>query len=38
MVAHTFRGASWKYWLGLESDREVFRRYRELRQAERAYV
>jgi radical SAM superfamily enzyme YgiQ (UPF0313 family) len=38
MVAHTFRGASWKYWLGLESDRDVFRRYRELRRAERDYV
>jgi len=38
MVAHTFRGASWKYWLGLESDREVFRRYRQLRRAEREYL
>jgi len=38
MIAHTFRGASWKYWLGLESDREVFRRYREIRKAEREYV
>jgi len=38
MIAHTFRGASWRYWLGLESDRDVFRRYRELRRAEREYV
>jgi radical SAM superfamily enzyme YgiQ (UPF0313 family) len=38
MIAHTFRGASWKYWLGLESDRDVFRRYREIRQAEREYL
>jgi anaerobic magnesium-protoporphyrin IX monomethyl ester cyclase len=38
MVAHTFRGASWKYWVGLESDRDVFRRYRRIRQAEREYV
>jgi len=38
MIAHTFRGASWKYWLGLESDRDVFRRYREIRKAEREYV
>ena len=38
MVAHTFRGASWKYWLGLESDRDVFRRYRQIRRAEREYV
>ena len=38
MIAHTFRGASWKYWLGLESDRDVFRRYREIRCAEREYL
>ena len=38
MVAHTFRGASWRYWLGLESDRDVFRRYREIRKAEREYL
>src|SRR3989475_2262909 len=38
MVAHTFRGASWKYWVGLESDRDVFRRYREIRRAEREYL
>jgi radical SAM superfamily enzyme YgiQ (UPF0313 family) len=37
MLAHTFRGATWRYWLGLESDRDVFRRYRELRKAEREY-
>jgi radical SAM superfamily enzyme YgiQ (UPF0313 family) len=38
MIAHTFRGASWRYWLGLESERDVFRRYREMRRAEREYV
>jgi anaerobic magnesium-protoporphyrin IX monomethyl ester cyclase len=38
MIAHTFRGATWRYWLGLESDRDVFRRYREIRKAEREYV
>jgi radical SAM superfamily enzyme YgiQ (UPF0313 family) len=38
MIAHTFRGASWRYWLGLESDRDVFRRYREIRKAEREYL
>ena len=38
MIAHTFRGASWRYWLGLQSDRDVFRRYREIRKAEREYV
>jgi anaerobic magnesium-protoporphyrin IX monomethyl ester cyclase len=38
MIAHTFRGSSWRYWLGLEGDREVFSRYREIRRAEREYV
>ncbi len=38
MIGHTFRGATWRYWLGLESDRDVFRRYREIRKAEREYV
>jgi hypothetical protein len=38
LVAHTFGGASWKYWIGMESDRDVFRRYRQIREAERAYV
>jgi radical SAM superfamily enzyme YgiQ (UPF0313 family) len=38
MIAHTFRGASWKYWLGLESDHDVFRRYRQIRKAEREYL
>ena len=28
MLAHTFRGSSWRSMLGLESAREVFRRYR----------
>ena len=38
MVAHTFRGARWKYWVGMESDRDVFRRYRQIRKAEREYL
>src|SRR5262249_36867642 len=38
MISHTFRGATWRYWLGLESDRDVFRRYRDIRKAEREYV
>ncbi|PYQ16000.1 MAG: B12-binding domain-containing radical SAM protein [Acidobacteria bacterium] len=38
MIAHTFRGSSWRYWLGLEGDREAFQRYREIRKAEREYV
>jgi radical SAM superfamily enzyme YgiQ (UPF0313 family) len=38
MLAHTFRGSSWRSLLGLEDARAVFRRYRALREAERAYV
>jgi anaerobic magnesium-protoporphyrin IX monomethyl ester cyclase len=38
MIAHTFRGASWRSLLGLESARAVFARYRALRAAERQYV
>ena len=38
MLVHTFRGSSWRSLLGLEDARAVFRRYRALREAERAYV
>src|SRR5258705_402196 len=38
MLAHTFRGTSWRSLLGLESARDVFRRYRAIRERERAYV
>ena len=38
MLAHTFRGSSWKSVLGLESDRKVFERYRGIRSAERVYL
>jgi radical SAM superfamily enzyme YgiQ (UPF0313 family) len=38
MLAHTFRGATWRSLLGLESDRDVFSRYRNIRQRERQYV
>jgi radical SAM superfamily enzyme YgiQ (UPF0313 family) len=38
MLAHTFRGSSFRSLLGLESDREVFARYRERRRAEREYL
>ena len=38
MCAHTFRGSSWRSALGLESSREVFRRYKALRAGEREYV
>lgn len=38
MCAHTFRGSTWRSALGLESEREVFRRYKRIRAAEREYV
>jgi anaerobic magnesium-protoporphyrin IX monomethyl ester cyclase len=38
MLGHTFRGSSWRSAIGLESEREVFRRYRQIRAGEREYV
>ncbi len=38
MFAHTYRGSSWRSLLGLEDAREVFRRYKQRRAAEREYV
>ncbi|HEX6209285.1 MAG TPA: radical SAM protein, partial [Methylomirabilota bacterium] len=38
MLAHTFRGSTWRTWLGLEDDRQAFRRYCALRRAEREYL
>jgi hypothetical protein len=38
MLAHTFRGSSWRSALGLESQRRVFQRYRERRAVERQYL
>jgi len=38
MLAHTFRGSTWRSALGLENSREVFRRYRAIRRAEREYL
>ena len=38
MIAHTFRGSSWRSAVGLESARDVFRRYREIRRREREYL
>jgi radical SAM superfamily enzyme YgiQ (UPF0313 family) len=38
MLAHTFRGSTWRSALGLESQRQVFERYREIRKAEREYL
>ena len=38
MCAHTFRGSSLRSLIGLESQRQVFARYKRLRAAEREYV
>jgi hypothetical protein len=38
MFAHTFRGSSLRWLLGLESDRAVFARYRAMRRTERVYL
>jgi hypothetical protein len=38
MLSFTCRGSSLKSVLGLESDREVFARYRTIRCAERQYL
>jgi anaerobic magnesium-protoporphyrin IX monomethyl ester cyclase len=35
MIRHTFRGCSWRTFLGLEDEREAFARYRRIRAAER---
>jgi hypothetical protein len=38
MCAHTFRGSTWRSALGFEDERDVFRRYKQRRAAERDYV
>jgi radical SAM superfamily enzyme YgiQ (UPF0313 family) len=38
MLRHTFRGSSIRSMLGLESEKRVFERYRDIRRAEREYV
>jgi radical SAM superfamily enzyme YgiQ (UPF0313 family) len=38
MLGHTFRGASWRSFLGLENEHDVFARYKEIRKMERQYL
>jgi radical SAM superfamily enzyme YgiQ (UPF0313 family) len=38
MFADTFRGSTWKNFLGLEDEREAFKRYRAIRKIERTYI
>jgi hypothetical protein len=37
MLRHTFRGTTLKTWIGLESERDAFRRYKTIRRAERDF-
>lgn len=37
MLRHTFRGTTLRTWLGLESQRDAFRRYKAIRRAEREF-
>jgi radical SAM superfamily enzyme YgiQ (UPF0313 family) len=38
MLAHTFRGTTWRSVVGLETERQVFARYKARRAAEREYL
>ena len=38
MLGHTFRGISWRSLFGLESEQEVFARYKGIRRMERRYL
>jgi anaerobic magnesium-protoporphyrin IX monomethyl ester cyclase len=38
MFAHTFRGSTWRTWLRLEDERQAFRRYKDIRREERAFL
>jgi radical SAM superfamily enzyme YgiQ (UPF0313 family) len=38
MLRHTFRGTTWRTWLGRETTRQAFERYRAIRQQERQYL
>ena len=38
MLAHTFRGCTWRTLLGIEDERAAFTRYRAIRRAEREYL
>ena len=38
LLAHTFRGTTWRSLVGLESARDTFRRYKAIRAREREYV
>ena len=37
MLRHTFRGTTLRTWLGLENERDAFKRYKEIRRREREF-
>jgi hypothetical protein len=37
MLRHTFRGSTLRTWLGLETERAAFQRYKSIRRAEREF-
>ena len=37
MFRHIFRGSTWRTWLGLESERDAFARYKAIRRREREF-
>ena len=38
MLRHTFRGTTWRTWVGVEDTRAAFERYRQIRRQEREYL
>ncbi len=38
LLAHTFRGSTWRSVVGLDTARDTFRRYKAIRQREREYI
>ncbi len=38
LLAHTFRGSTWRTWLRLEDERQAFRRYCAIRERERIFL
>jgi radical SAM superfamily enzyme YgiQ (UPF0313 family) len=38
MMKHTYRGNTWRTFLGLENDKKAFARYKEIRSQEREYL
>ena len=38
MFAHTFRGSTWRTIVGLEDERQAFRRYKKIRERERVFL